>query len=206
VEAHLVPRQSRADRRLVAAQPIAKTATAIRQQLLVQGGEAGGTRDRHQVVPPDQPDQTLHLALVVALARAAEPIGEQVMRLQFAEHARPLPGSVAQDPPHRQLGVVVQDRRRHTAEERERRRMPGAECLRRLRRIGLHGASVAVRRPTRPISQHCWGTRAAYPAKLMLGIADDIYAIAAGEHEYDWMSSCNNSPFGKEALRRAYDR
>ena len=102
-------------------------------------------RQRHQVVPPDQPDQTLDLAFVVALAGPAEPIGEQVMRLQFAEHARPLPRSVAQDPRHRQLGVVIQDRRRHPAEERERRNMPGAERLRRLRRIGLHEAGVAVR-------------------------------------------------------------
>ena len=145
VEALEVPRQPRADRLVMAAQPIAETPAAIRQQLLVQRSEAGGMRQRHQVVPPDQSDQPLHFALVVALARAAEPIGEQVMRLQLAEHARPLPCSVAQDPRHRQLGVVVQDRRRHAAEERERRNVTGAERLRRLRRIGLHEAGIAVR-------------------------------------------------------------
>jgi hypothetical protein len=42
VKACLVPRQPRADRRLVAAQPIAKTAAAICQQLLVQRSKAGG--------------------------------------------------------------------------------------------------------------------------------------------------------------------
>ena len=145
MEARQVPRQPLADRLVVTAQPIAETAAAIRQQLLVQRGKAGGMGHRHQEVPPDQPDQPLHLALVVALARPAEPIGEQVMRLQFAEHARPLPRPVPQDPGHRQLGVVIQDRRRHPAEERERRNVPGAERLRRLRRIGLHEAGVAVR-------------------------------------------------------------
>jgi hypothetical protein len=56
VKASLVPRQPRADRRLVAAQPIAKTAAAICQQLLVQGSKAGGMWQRHQVVSPDQSD------------------------------------------------------------------------------------------------------------------------------------------------------
>ena len=42
------------------------------------------------------------------------------MRLQLAEHARPLPRSPAQNPRYRQLGVIVEDRVRHLAEEAER--------------------------------------------------------------------------------------
>jgi hypothetical protein len=145
VKACLVPRQPRADRRLVAAQPIAKTAAAICQQLLVQRSKAGGMGQRHQVVSPDQSDQTLNLAFVVALTRATKPIGEQVMRLQLTEHARPPPCAIAQNAGHRQFGVVVQNRRRHATEEPERGNMPGAKRLRRLRRIGLHEARIAVR-------------------------------------------------------------
>ena len=129
----------------MAAQPVAETATAVRQQLLVQRGKADGMGQRHQVVPSDKPDQTFYFAFVVALAGPPKPIGEQVVRLQLAEHARPLPGAVAQDARHRQLGVVIQDRHRHAAEERERRHLPGTERLRRLRRIRLHEPGVAVR-------------------------------------------------------------
>lgn len=45
----------------------------------------------------------------------------------------------------RALGVVVQNRLRHLAEELERRSVARAKRLRRLRRIGLHEAGIAVR-------------------------------------------------------------
>ena len=127
------------------AQPIAEPATAVVEQLRVQRREARRSRHRHQVVPADPADQPLDLALVVALAGTAEPVGEQVVRLQLAEHPRPLPRPVAQNPRYGNLGVVVQDRVRHLAEEAERRGVARTERLRRLRRIGLHEAGVAVR-------------------------------------------------------------
>ena len=127
------------------AQPIAEPVTAVVDQLRVQRLEARRPRHRHQVVPPDPADQSLDLALVVALAGAAEPILEQVVRLQLAEHPRPLPRPVAQNPGYGNPGVVVEDRVRHAAEEVERRGVARAERLRRLRRIGLHEAGVAVR-------------------------------------------------------------
>ena len=83
--------------------------------------------------------------LVVPLAGSTEPILEQVVRLQFAEHPRPLPPPIAQYPRYRQFGVVVQNRLRHAAEELKRRGMAGAKCLRRLLRLRLHEAGIAVR-------------------------------------------------------------
>src|SRR3954453_24164798 len=105
---------------------------------------AGGTH-RHQQVPAHPTDQSLNFALVVAFAGPAEPVGKHVMRLQLAEHARPLPPPVAQDPRHRQGGVVVQDRARHLAEEAERGVMSVTERFGALRRIGLYETGVAVR-------------------------------------------------------------
>jgi len=71
------------------------------------------------------------------------------VRLQLAEHPRPLSCSVAQDPGYGDLGVIVENRLRNAAEERERRGVAGAKCLRRLLRIGLHEAGVAVRKVKR---------------------------------------------------------
>ena len=97
---------------------------AALEQMRVQRREAGGTGTGTRKLRRAIADQPLDLALVVALARPAEPIGEQVMRLQLAEHPRPLALAVAQDPRHRELGVVVEDRLRHPAEEGERRTWP----------------------------------------------------------------------------------
>jgi hypothetical protein len=85
--------------------------------LLVQRRQSDRPRHRHQQVPPDPADQPLDFAFVVALTRAAKPVGKDVMRLQLAEHPRPLADPVAQDARHRQLGIVVQDRARNLAEE-----------------------------------------------------------------------------------------
>ena len=67
------------------------------------------------------------------------------MRLQLAEHARALSHPIAQDARHRQRRVVVQDRARHLAEERECGVVPVTERFGGLRRIGLHKTGVAVR-------------------------------------------------------------
>ena len=66
------------------------------------------------------------------------------MRLQLREDARSLPLSIAQDAGNRQLGVVVQDGAGDAAEERNRRVVAIAERLGRLRRIGLHEATITV--------------------------------------------------------------
>ena len=103
---------------------------------------ARGTWD--QEVPPDEADQSLDLALVVALARPAEPVLEQIVGLKLREDARSLPLPIAQDPGNRQLGVVVQDGSGDAAEERKRRVVAIAECFGRLRRIGRNKATITV--------------------------------------------------------------
>ena len=127
------------------AQPIAEPAAAVVEQLRIQRCEARRSRHRHQVIASDEADQPFDLAFVVALAGTAEPVGEQVVRLQLAEHQRPLARSVAQDPGYGNPGVVVQNRVRHFAEEAERRSVARTERFRRLRRIGLHEAGITVR-------------------------------------------------------------
>jgi hypothetical protein len=93
------------------------------QALLFQPGvqrlEALGARHRHQEVPPAEADHTLDVPLVVPFARPAEPVLEQVMRLQLREDEGAPASSVAEDLRHRDRRVVVEDRRRHAAEERE---------------------------------------------------------------------------------------
>ena len=69
-------------------------ATAF-EKMRVQRLEALEHRDRHQEVPSRIPAEPLDLALVVALARAAEAVLEQVVRLQFGEDACPLALAVA---------------------------------------------------------------------------------------------------------------
>jgi hypothetical protein len=46
-------------------------------------------RNRHHEVAPRVSHQPFDLALVVALARSAETVGEQIVRLQFAEDPGP---------------------------------------------------------------------------------------------------------------------
>ena len=140
-----ISHQPLADGLIMTTQPVAQSAPAALQQLRVELSEAGRVRDRHHEVAPRVADQPFDLALVVALARPPEAVGEQVVRLQLAEDPSPLPPAIAQDARHRQLGVVVQDRARHPAEELEADVVPFAEGFAALRRIGLHQAGVAVR-------------------------------------------------------------
>src|SRR5512143_2570130 len=115
----------------------------------VQRLEAVEHWHRHHEVPAREADQTLDLALVVAFARPAEAILEQVMRLQLAEHLRALALAIAEDASDRDLGVVVEDRSRHTTEESEALHMAIAEGFLALRRIGGHKAGIRMRQVER---------------------------------------------------------
>ena len=106
LEGRKVAYQPFADRLGVTAQSIAEPPAAVVNQLGVERRKARRPRHRHQVVAPDPADQAFDLALVVALAGAAEPVFEQVVRLQFAEHPRPLSRPVAQNPGYRDLGIM----------------------------------------------------------------------------------------------------
>ena len=126
----------------VSAQAIAHARSAAIQKMGIERLEAVKHRKRHQEVPPRVADQPFHLALVIASARAAEAVLEQIMGLQLAEHARALPLLVTEDVGHRKLGVVVQDRLRYAAKKCERPNVAIAEGFRRLRRIGRHKAGI----------------------------------------------------------------
>ena len=86
-----IPLETLADGLLVAAQPRRLAPAALFGESIVEGREALGTRDGDQEVPPDEADQSLDLALVVALARPAEPVLEQIVGLKLREDARSLP-------------------------------------------------------------------------------------------------------------------
>src|SRR5271168_3297466 len=98
----------------------------------VQRLEALEHRDWYEKVPTRIADEPFDFALVVALARPAEPVLKQVVRLQLGEHARALPLAVTENPGHRDLGIVVQDRLRNAAEECERPNVAVAKDFRRL--------------------------------------------------------------------------
>ena len=78
--------------------------------------EAFEGRRRHQEVSPHVPNQALYLAF----AGAAEPVLEQVVRLQLGEGAGTLASAVAQDPGHSQPGIVVKDALGHSAQKGKR--------------------------------------------------------------------------------------
>ena len=85
----LISHQPLADRLSMTTQPVVQSTPAALQQLRVELSEAGRVRDRHHEVAPRVADQPFDLALVVALARPAEAVGEQVVRLQLAEDPSP---------------------------------------------------------------------------------------------------------------------
>src|SRR5450631_1019425 len=64
-------------------------------------------RQRRHEVAPDISHQALDLALVIALARSAKAVGEQVMALEFREHLRAQPLSALHNLGHREPGIVV---------------------------------------------------------------------------------------------------
>src|SRR5471030_1429422 len=104
----------------------------------VQRLEALERRDWYEEVPARIADQPFDFALVVAFARSAKPVLEQIVRLQLAEYACALPLAITEDAGHRDLGIVVQDRLRHAAKECKRSNVAVAEGFRRLRRIADH--------------------------------------------------------------------
>ena len=120
---------------LMAPQPRRLAPAALFGESIVEGREALGTRDGDQEVPPDEADQSLDLALVVALARPAEPVLEQIVGLKLREDARSLPLPIAQDPGNRQLGVGAyrMDRAGWIGGRRRRRQTPRCGHRRMLR-------------------------------------------------------------------------
>jgi hypothetical protein len=75
----------------MAAQTVSHSPAAAFQQMAVQRFEALEHRDWYEEVPSRIADQPFDFALVVAFARSAEPVLEQVVRLQLVERPRPLP-------------------------------------------------------------------------------------------------------------------
>ena len=110
----------------------------------IERGEALEGRYGHQEVAPDVAHHALDFSLVVALARTAEPVLEQVVGLELGERPGALSPAIAQDSRHRQLGIVVENALRDSAQEGERRDVAVQEGLGGLGRVGLHKAAVAV--------------------------------------------------------------
>src|SRR6266700_1293723 len=90
-----------ADRSVMAAQTVSHSTAAAFQQMGVQRRKALEHRDWYEEVPSRIADEPFDFALVVAFARPAEPVLEQVVRLQLGEHARALPLAVTEDAGHR---------------------------------------------------------------------------------------------------------
>src|SRR5450759_4840396 len=145
LEGGKVALQPLADCPITATQTITHSTAAAFQQMVVQRLEALEHRDWYEEVASRIADEPFDFALVVAFARSAEPVLEQVVRLQLGEHASALPLAVTEDAGHRDFGVVIQDRLRYAAEECERSNMAITEGFRRLCRIADHEASVRVR-------------------------------------------------------------
>ena len=89
-------------------------------QVGIQRIKALEGRHRHQEVSAHIPHQALDLALVIALAWTAEPVLEQVVRLELGEGAGKLTPAIPQDLRHGQLGIVVEDALGHSAQVGER--------------------------------------------------------------------------------------
>ena len=98
----------------------------------------------HEVAPRPA-HQTLHRPLVVALAGATVPVPDEVVREESAEQPRAPARPVTLDPRHQAPVVVVENRQRDRAEERERVHVPVDPCLGRRRRVCPNVRCVAVR-------------------------------------------------------------
>ena len=103
-----VTQETLADGLGMAAQNLVLAFETLLLQPGVQVVEAVEAGHRYKVVPPAKADHPFDVALVVALARPAKPVLEQVMRLQLRERSGALPGSVAKDARHGNRGVVVE--------------------------------------------------------------------------------------------------
>src|SRR3954447_20191535 len=80
-----ITHQPLADALVLAANPVIQPLQTALFEMFIECGEAGRDRNRHQEVAPGIANQALYLALVVALARPAEAVQEQVMRLQLGK-------------------------------------------------------------------------------------------------------------------------
>src|SRR6185436_9742618 len=129
----------------MAADAVIEPLEAALLEIRIELGEAGKGRDRHQKVAARIADQALDLAFVIAFAGAAEPITEEIMRLQLGKATRPLPRAIAQDACHRQRGVVVENGLRHAAQKGEGRVVAIEEGLDPLSRVCLDEAGIRVR-------------------------------------------------------------
>src|SRR5664279_1825742 len=140
-----VGRKTLADRLGAPSSPVRLASQASLAQHRVERFVARGDRDRRHEVRPRILHEPFDLALVVALAGSSEPILEQVVADQFRERPRALALAIPANLRHRDLEIVVEDRKRNAAKKLECRYVPVEEGLRRLRRIGLHEASVRLR-------------------------------------------------------------
>src|SRR3974377_1265869 len=129
----------------MASQAIVHATAAALQQVDVESFEAVEHRDRHQEIAPRKANEPLAFAFVVAPARPAEAVLEQIVRLEFRKDPRSLPFAVPQDQGNSDLRMVIATRLAHATEKRERLHVAGAERLGRFRRIGHHEAGVRVR-------------------------------------------------------------
>ena len=102
-------------------------------------------RDRNHEVLAGILDQAFDIALVVAFARPAEPVGEQEVADQLAEGATAHADAIAQNARHGDLEIIIEERERHGAEEGEGCNVAVEKRLGRLGRIGLHEAGIRVR-------------------------------------------------------------
>ena len=134
-----------ADALAVSAKNVALALAAALFQVLVERFEACKARQRNHEVAPRPTHQTLHRPLVVAFAGAPVPVPDEVVREKSTEQLRPAARPVTLDPRHQAPVVVVENRRRHRAEERERVHVPIYPCLGRRRGICPNVRCVAVR-------------------------------------------------------------
>ena len=134
-----------ADALAMPAKYVALALAAALLQILVECFEARKAWKRHHEVAPRPAHQTFDRSLVVALAGAPVPVPDEVVREKFAEQLRPAACPVTLDPRHQAPVVVVENRRRHRAEERERVHVPIDPRLGRRRGVCPNVRCVAVR-------------------------------------------------------------
>src|SRR5271155_272073 len=99
----------------VSTQPTLLSLQAGGFQMQVQFFPACCAWNRNHEVAPRIAHQAFDLALIVALGWTTELLREQIMTLQLGEGSRLLPFAVAEDPRHRQRGVVIENPRGNTA-------------------------------------------------------------------------------------------
>jgi len=100
---------------------------------------------RHHEVTPRVTDQSFDASLVIALAKAAIAITDQVMRQESTKQPGPFACPVRQDAGHQALVIVIENRLRHTPKEGKGVNVTINPGFRRRRRIGPDVTGIAVR-------------------------------------------------------------